>query len=973
MHLKICTFNAKGLASKEKRTKLFEFLKLKKYNICLIQEMHCIKNKDEQKWKTEWKHDIILSGNKSNSQGVGILINNNINCNILEYNDIISGRLQSLKLEINDETIMFINVYGPNTYDKHFLDTLQNLIVDNNNETLIIGGDFNVVLNSEIDKLNGKDNTNKQSTHRLNNILENNDLHDIWRLSNPQTKSYTWHSNTKPPIFCRLDYFLVSQNLINTISNCNISPGYRSDHSFVNLNIDLSRSAKGPGYFKFNNNILLNKEYQNIIRNAINETVQINNAANPNTLWEIIKGTIRNETIKYSAKIKKENENEITEIENTIKRIEKKLTLSTDKNNLIKELNEQKTRLNYFLDEKTKSILLRTKAEWIEGAEKNTKYFANLEKKQASERSINKIIHNGVEKTKSEEIIKDIYSFYSNLYKKDINIQTDNNFFPDNNKKLNDEQKKSCEGLLTEYECGKALKEMQNRKSPGSDGITTEFYKIFWNDIKRFLVNSLNFSFQNKNLTELQKQSVISLLPKKDKLLTDINNWRPISLLNIDYKIASKSIANRIKNILANLINEDQTGFIKGRYIGENVRILYDIIEQINKDNEKGIIFFSDFHKAFDSVNHDYMFECLKYFNFGETLINWVKLFYNDAQSCINVNGHLSNFFKIDKGVRQGCPLSPYLFLICIEILSLNINNNNNIKGINIFNNEIKQTLFADDASFFLDGTEISFQNLVTTFEKFSQISGLKLNISKCTVLRIGTLRYTNKKFCKSKKFVWTSNEASTLGICFSNDHRKIHELNLEPKINAFQHTLYKWKRWKLSLIGKITVLKSYAFPKLVYPLTVLPNPTEPTIKRIKNIMFDFLWDSKPDKISRDTIYQTYENGGLKMLDIESFINALKASWIKRLITKSNAKWNKLYNSELNKFGGTNIWKYNTNVNDASNFQLNFTFLKQILTSWCKINYNKTVKNLAKEFLWNNSNLKQSNGNTLLYKDWQKK
>jgi len=272
---------------------------------------------------------------------------------------------------------------------------------------------------------------------------------------------------------------------------------------------------------------------------------------------------------------------------------------------------------------------------------------------------------------------------------------------------------------------------MKNNKSPGSDGLTADFYKIFWNDIKQYLVNSLNYSYDNKNLTELQKQSIITLLPKKDKDTLSINNWRPISLLNVDYKIASKVIANKIKTKLPTIISPDQTGFIKGRYIGENVRILHETIEYINNLNEKGLIFFSDFNKAFDSLDHNFMRKCLLKFKFPQFIINWVDLFYKDAKSCIHNNGHLSSFFNIEKGVRQGCPLSPYLFIICIELLSNDINLNKDINGIKIGNIELKQTLFADDACFITDGEKKSFHTLVTTIENFSKISGLKLNKDK--------------------------------------------------------------------------------------------------------------------------------------------------------------------------------------------------------------------------------------------------
>ena len=184
---------------------------------------------------------------------------------------------------------------------------------------------------------------------------------------------------------------------------------------------------------------------------------------------------------------------------------------------------------------------------------------------------------------------------------------------------------------------------MQNNKSPGSDGITTEFYKIFWNDIKLYLINSLNYSNQIGELTELQKQGIITLLHKTGKDINKLENWRPISLLNVDIKIATKAIANRIKPTLNTIISHAKTGFIKGRYIGENIRLLFEILDYIDENELPALLFFSDFEKAFDSLDHDFMLRCLKHFNFGDSIINWVKLFYSDSKCFTINNGHISS------------------------------------------------------------------------------------------------------------------------------------------------------------------------------------------------------------------------------------------------------------------------------------------------------------------------------------------
>ena len=531
----------------------------------------------------------------------------------------------------------------------------------------------------------------------------------------------------------------------------------------------------------------------------------------------------------------------------------------------------------------------------------------------------------------------------------------------------------SIEGIVTEYECACALKQMNNNKSPGSDGLTTEFFKIFWNDIKQFYVKSLNYSFETGNLTTLQKQGIISLLPKKDKDLCNLNNWRPLTLLNTDYKIATKAIANRIKKYLPNIINCSQTGFIKGRYIGENIRLVQETIEKLDDENMPGLLFFADFEKAFDSVSHKYIIECLKTFNFGPDIIKWVKCFYQGANSCVQNAGVMSDFFSVSRGVRQGCPLSPYLFILCIEILSSTLNKDQDITVIKINGREFKCTMFADDATFAMDGSLKSFKALIQILDDFKLISGLKLNVNKTIILRVGSLRYTDIQHLKNIRFVWTSDSAKTLGIIFSTDKHKLIENNWIPKLNDFVNCLKRWNHRKLSLMGKVTVVKTFALPKLIYPLTVLNTPPVDILKQIKSEIFKFIWESKPDKIKRSTIMQDYKNGGLRMINIDYFIWALKAGWVKRIFDDSNKGiWKEFYIEKLNAFGGKVILESTLNTEDCSQIAKNNLFLRDVLTAWCKINENGSTKTVTKEIIWNNSQIK-CNNNILFYRDWYDK
>ena len=413
-------------------------------------------------------------------------------------------------------------------------------------------------------------------------------------------------------------------------------------------------------------------------------------------------------------------------------------------------MKEKNQELQNLYELEIKGYIIRSKAEYIEGGEKNTKYFANLEKKRSDAKTLHKLKTDMIEINDRKEILNEVRSFYEKMYTEQIVDEEKMNQMINNiSVKLNVEEKNDIEGPLTEYECACALRNMNNNISPGSDGITTEFYKIFWNDIKSFYIKSLNYSFENGSLTTLQKQGIISLLPKKDKNLDDLKNWRPLTLLNTDYKIATKAIANRIKKYLPNLIDCSQTGFIKGRYIGENIRLIQETIEKLENENSPGLLFFADFEKAFDSISHKYILRCLEAFNFGADIIKWVECFYQGANSCVQNAGYMSDFFSINRGVRQGCPLSPYLFILCIEVLSATLLKDQDITGIKINGKEFKSTMFADDATFAMDGSLKSFRKLIYILDNFRLISGLRLNVNKTIILKnrlVEICQYTSFK-----------------------------------------------------------------------------------------------------------------------------------------------------------------------------------------------------------------------------------
>ena len=197
---------------------------------------------------------------------------------------------------------------------------------------------------------------------------------------------------------------------------------------------------------------------------------------------------------------------------------------------------------------------------------------------------------------------------------------------------------------------------------------------------------------------------------------------------------------------------------------------------------------------------------------------------------------------------------------------------------------------------------------------------------------------------------------------------------NIEPKLQEFKNCLKQWQHRKLTLIGKITVIKTFALPKLIYPLTVLPNINEIIIKDIIDSMFKFIWDNKPDKIKRKQITKDYKNGGLKMINFKKFLLALKAGWISRILNKNNnGQWKLIYLQKLKRFGGELIFECNITNQEIDKLIKRGSFISDVIKSWIEIKSTTRTENnnlnVSSEIIWNNKNLKISN-KVYCFKNW---
>ena len=308
-------------------------------------------------------------------------------------------------------------------------------------------------------------------------------------------------------------------------------------------------------------------------------------------------------------------------------------------------------------------------------------------------------------------------------------------------------------------------------------------------------------------------------------------------------------MANRIKVVLSSIVGFSLTGFMKGRFIGENIRFTLDLIEYCKESAKPGLIFLVDFEKAFDRLEWSFVFKSLQKFKFGDCFIQWVKTLYRNGNSCVCNNGYSSGNFMLNRGVRQGCPLSPYLFILCVEVLAQKVLSNELIKGVSVMNNEIKLLQYADDTIIFLDGTESSFKEVLLVLEDFRLASGLNVNYDKCSIFPLGPSVNAKPRFMDDSPIIWTLGPVTLLGVSFSNNRDDLFTLNFPPKLSRLKKLLHLWSTRDLTPVGKNIIVKSFAISQLVFLFLVLPNPPTHFVKELNTLIFDFIWSGKPEKI----------------------------------------------------------------------------------------------------------------------------
>ena len=705
-------------------------------------------------------------------------------------------------------------------------------------------------------------------------------MSDAFRKKNPNVIETTFENKTHLRS-ARLDRIYLSEDLpivkaFHIASSLNFT-----DHKAIFVNISNSKNMKNRFenkylHWKFNDSLLENPEFVSAIKDTIRSCCLNLNCSNILQKFDKINSIFKRISINFSSKIERERNERLKLLNSIIKASEfKHKILNTEHfNRMVQERDD-------ILIHKYKGAYIRSRLPITQ--EQPTKAFLSIESGIQKSRVIKEINNNKGETITDMSAIPTVFKeFYTDLYGLQTTEQAVQDTYLGYTRKLSDNQRDVIDQPLTVIDLKKALFEMREEACPGPNGLSVKFFKTFFDDLAPLLLTLLDAAFSKGYLTKDFKLSYTVLLPKDSGSLLDVKNFRPISLLNISFKMITKALSNKIAPFIEDLVHPDQAAVIRGRSIQNHNHYIRDLISLAKLRGDHSCILSIDQQKAFDRVSHDWMLKVLKANNFGPNFLKWISILNDNASSHILLNKSLSSEYILHRGVRQGDVLSPILYILTLEPFLEKIRQDVSITGLHIPNKGTQKLLaFADDTNFFTNDVT-SIKNIIDSFEEFGRGSGslINKNKTKCMAIGEGVDQIDELAIDKVRAI-------KLLGIYYTNEVDQSSIANWDHIIKQTESKINKIYYKQFSIFGRAILVNTFIEPKLIYPATSLDPPTE-IIKSFKKTIRTFIFKGTIPRIRHDTLILTKLDGGINLHDIISKIISFRLKFLYKILDNQN-------------------------------------------------------------------------------------
>nr|XP_025664883.1 uncharacterized protein LOC112763420 [Arachis hypogaea] len=576
---------------------------------------------------------------------------------------------------------------------------------------------------------------------------------------------------------------------------------------------------------------------------------------------------------------------------------------------------------NYFLDNLQKDlwveyekILLqeellwfqKARSKWINFGDRNTKFFHGstmVKRRKNKMASLQNDTGDWITDKATLEYMAT--SFFSNLYKDNENhiLFILENMFPD----MSSSDFNSIGRNVSDEEIKDAMFSIGSWKAPDRDGLQAIFYQSQWNKIGSDVCNLTKNIFQNPDKVKEVNETLITLIPKIEPV-EHLKQLRPISLCNVSYKVITKILANRLRSVMNNLVMPNQCSFVPGRQSSDNIIITQEVIHSMrNKKGKKGWMTIKiDLEKAYDRLNWNFIKETLMDIGFPQNFINLTLSCISTARMRVFWNGEELEEFSPTRGIRQGDPISPYIFVLCIEKLSQLISaavEHDFWKPIRLKKDgpPISHLCFADDIILFAEANVDQANIINKCLEAFCKSSGQKVSKDKTRVFFSRNVGHNVRtEISNVMQFTRTDDLRKYLGVPIL--HSKVTKHTFEGIINKLHVRLNSWKASSLSLAGRTTLVKSVLSSMPIYNMHSALLPTA-TCNSIDRICRNFIWgdtdqNKKVHLLNWKKICEPKQSGGLGIRHAGQMNQAfmMKAGW--GLIARKDDLWARILRSK---------------------------------------------------------------------------
>ena len=876
--LNLATLNTAGLRNSSKAARILADLVDLHVDIAALEETHFICRGDER--VLDGDYFVVSSYGDLLSRGVSLLVKRSLNARI----DVVAvgseGRFVVVDVAVRGCEFRVVAVYAPNVARERriFFSQIGTFLTDP--KRLVLLGDWNAILDPKIDRRGGASGLGRPD-RTLVDFVEDFDLVDRFRLDHPGVEMWTWtHSSPSVMHFSYIDRMLVRRADSDFLTCPSFHSLGHSDHKLVLARMQLGTRTSLASYWKCNSSVLESADFCKKLEGFIQRALV--GAVTGSRWWVSLKCRIRTFVIKYCQQLNLDKAKARKSLEDRVSRS----AVGGDSLDVAQARNELR-RLN---SERYEGQVVRARLNRVSNEAVNVDAAMRQEEiRRFPERNIKEIkTSDGDTRRTTNEICDAFRAHLAARFARveDLPVEDFHSYLADF-PRLDTAEAASCEGVITESEVRAALRAVCLNKSPGLDGIPYEMYLRLSHLFVPILADMFNHWFTQGSIPGQVTKGLITLLQKKDKQGGELDDYRPITLLNTELKILARILANRLRIVMDSLVDPEQTYALRGRSIQNNLHLIRTVLEGIEDDTEAALINL-DQSKAFDRVDHRFLGAVLETAGFGDGFRRWISILYKSPTARVQVNGKCSESFPLSRSVRQGCPLSPLLYCLALEPLLRRLRDRGR-RGVTLPGGaRALNSAYADDVSVFVSSSE-DITAVQQALGEYERITGAKINCDKSAGLRLGAWRRLNLP----GPFEWTDGPIKILGIWFGPDLQL--ELNWSEVQTKVEASVQTWLRRRLSLKGRAEACATYVFPMILYRLSILPLPAGRFIA-LERLLFTLLWKGwTKAKVNRKVCFQRIQDGGLGMPDLRSHKRAERLSFLARTIEYEPAWAHKVF------------------------------------------------------------------------------